>query len=56
MKKLISLKDLRSNMNKYASQLFKLSPVDDNENWEEVINFNQIKKGGVDIDKLLSSL
>ncbi len=56
MGKLISLKNLRFNMNKYTSQLFKLSPVDDDENWEEVINFNEIKKGGVDIDKLLSSL
>ncbi len=58
-------------MNKYANQvkagksfivlkqskaLFKLSPVDDNEDWEEVLNFNEIKKEGVDIDKLLESL
>ncbi len=71
MEKLIGLKDLRLNMNKYASKLksgqsfivlkqskaiFKLSPVDSNEEWEEVINFNKIKKGGVDIDKLLESL
>lgn len=71
MEKLIGLKDLRLNMNKYADEvkagksfivlkqskpLFKLSPVDDDDNWEEVINFAKIKKGGVNIDELLAAL
>jgi antitoxin (DNA-binding transcriptional repressor) of toxin-antitoxin stability system len=71
MEQLIGLKDLRLNMEKYANQvkagksfivlkqskpLFKLSPVDDNNDWEELINFTKIKKGGVNIDDLLSAL
>lgn len=71
MEKLVSLKDLRLNMDKYAKEvkagksfivlkqskpLFKLSPIDDDESWEELINFTKIKKGGVDIDELLAAL
>ena len=71
MDKIIGLKDLRYNMEKYANKVkngesfiilkrnkpvFKLSPVDENENWEEVINFTKIKKGGIDIDDLISVL
>ncbi len=71
MEQLIGLKDLRLNMEKYANQvkagksfivlkqskpLFKLSPIDDNNDWEELINFTKIKKGGVNIDDLLSAL
>ncbi|MEK7167135.1 MAG: hypothetical protein AAB732_01865 [Patescibacteria group bacterium] len=71
MEKLIALKDLRLNMNKYATAvkagqsfvvlkqskpLFKLTPINENDDWEEVINFTQIKKGGVDINALLAAL
>lgn len=71
MEKLIGLKDLRLNMDKYASEvkagksfivlkqskpLFKLSPVGEDDAWEEVINFAKIKKGGVNIDELLAAL
>jgi len=71
MEKLIALKDLRLNMEKYANEvkagrsfivlkqskpLFKITPIDDDNTWEEVINFTKIKKGGVDIDALLAAL
>lgn len=71
MENLIALKDLRLNMDKYANQvktgksfivlkqskpLFKISPVDEDNSWEEVINFTKIKKGGVNIDELLAAL
>jgi antitoxin (DNA-binding transcriptional repressor) of toxin-antitoxin stability system len=71
MESLIALKDLRLNMDKYASEvkagksfivlkqskpIFKLSPVDEDGRWEEAVNFTKIKKGGVDIDELLKAL
>lgn len=71
MENLIALKDLRLNMDKYAAEvkagksfivlkqskpLFRITPIDEDNNWEEVINFTKIKKGGVDIDALLAAL
>ncbi len=29
--------------------------VDEDENWEEVVDFTKIKKGGVKIDEILST-
>jgi antitoxin (DNA-binding transcriptional repressor) of toxin-antitoxin stability system len=71
MENLIALKDLRLNMEKYAAEVkagksfivlkqskpfFKISPVDEGGDWEEIINFAKIKKGGVNIDELLAIL
>ncbi|MBU3925475.1 hypothetical protein KKB43_00535 [Patescibacteria group bacterium] len=71
MENLIALKDLRLNMEKYATlvksgksfivlkqskPLFRIIPIDEDNNWEEVVNFTKIKKGGVDIDALLAAL
>lgn len=71
MDNLIGLKDLRLNMDKYATEvkagksfivlkqskpLFRLTPIDEDNRWEEVINFTKIKKGGVNIDELLAAL
>ncbi len=71
MESLIALKDLRLNMDKYASEvkagksfivlkqskpLFKISPVSEDGDWEEAVNFTKIKKGGVSIDELLKAL
>jgi antitoxin (DNA-binding transcriptional repressor) of toxin-antitoxin stability system len=72
METLIGLKDLRLHMDKYATEVsagktftvlkqnkpvFKITPVDaPSEEWEEVINFAKIKKGGVNIDELLAIL
>jgi antitoxin (DNA-binding transcriptional repressor) of toxin-antitoxin stability system len=70
MKNLIGLKDLREKINYYSKQinrgqsfivmrksqpLFRLSPVEDDE-WETLIDFTKLKKGGLDIDDLLKRL
>lgn len=70
MENIIGLKNLRENMLDYIKQvsqgksfivfkqskpLFKITPIDDAE-WEEVIDFTKIKKGGVDIKDILSRL
>jgi antitoxin (DNA-binding transcriptional repressor) of toxin-antitoxin stability system len=71
MPNIIALKDLRLNMEKYANKvkagesfivlkqskpLFKISPINDDEQWEEAVDFTKIKKGGVNIDELLARL
>jgi antitoxin (DNA-binding transcriptional repressor) of toxin-antitoxin stability system len=71
MEKLVALKELRLNMDKYSKEvqsgksfivlkqskpLFKISPVENEGGWEEIINFAKIKKGGVNIDELLKAL
>ncbi|MDD5750647.1 MAG: hypothetical protein PHU56_03300 [Candidatus Pacebacteria bacterium] len=70
MENIISVKDLRQNMADYARQiekgmsfvvfkkskpLFRVSSVRD-EIWEEALDFTKIKKGGVDIEDILSRL
>jgi prevent-host-death family protein len=67
----VGLKELRQNVAKYAKKvksghsfvvmkhsrpLFKISPLEDDARWEEVIDFTKIKKGGIDIDDLLARL
>ncbi len=71
MEKIIGLKDLRQKMSEYAEKvkagksfivvrrskpLFKITPIEEDEIWEPVVNFTKIKKGGIDIDDLLSRL
>jgi len=71
MENIIGLKDLRQKMPEYAKKvkagksfivvkrskpLFKISPIEENEIWEPVIDFTKIKKGGIDIDDLLLRL
>ncbi|MCK5416229.1 hypothetical protein KAI92_02260 [Candidatus Parcubacteria bacterium] len=70
MQKTVGLKELRQNMTKYTDKinkgetfivfkqskpLFKISPPED-EYWEEVVDFTKIKKGGVNINDILSRL
>ncbi|MBU3918691.1 hypothetical protein KKC63_02170 [Patescibacteria group bacterium] len=70
MENIITLKNLRENMQEYAQKvkkgnsfivfkrsvpLFKISPIEI-ESWEEVIDFTKIRKGGVDIKELLQRL
>lgn len=70
MENVINLKELRENMTKYAERvkkgnsfvvfkrskpLFRISPIDD-EGWETVIDFTQLKKGGIDAQELLKRL
>jgi len=71
MKKIIGLRQLRENTSEYiksvkqgnsfivmrrSEPLFKISPIDENSDWEEVIDFTKIKKGGIEINDLLSRI
>ena len=72
MEKFVGLKELRQNMEKHikrvkkgedlivmrrSTPLFKISPIkDESEEWEEVIDFTRIKKGGVNIKDILSRI
>ena len=68
---IIGLKELRENMSEYINQVkngdsftvmrksqpvFKISPPDEEDAWERVIDFTKVKNGGVAIDDLLSRL
>ena len=70
MENIVGLKELRQNIEKYAARvkegesllvvkrskpLFRITPPED-EQWEEVVDFTKIRKGGVAIDDLLSRL
>jgi len=70
MENIIGLKNLRENMLscinriakgesfivfKQSKPLFRISPIQ-GEQWEEIIDFTKIKKGGVNIKKILSRL
>jgi prevent-host-death family protein len=39
-----------------SEPLFVVSPVENDEQWEEVIDFTKFKKGGVDIEEILKRL
>ena len=69
MEKIIGLRELRENVEKYVDEvkkgkslivvkrskpLFKMTPVE--EEWEEVIDFTKIRKGGVRIKEILARL
>ena len=71
-KRIIGLKELRNNTNKYISKvkagesfvimrrseiIFKISPVGSTDGlWEEAVDFTKIKKGGVNIKDILARL
>ena len=70
MENIITLKNLRENMQEYAQKvkrghsfivfkkskpLFKISSIEENY-WEEIIDFTKIKKGGVNLKELLKRL
>jgi prevent-host-death family protein len=72
MSTVIELKDLRENVTRYAARaqrgesfvvsrqskpIFKITPVDPTEEqWEKVIDFRTVKKGGVKLSDLLARL
>jgi prevent-host-death family protein len=71
MDQMISVKELRQKMDTYARRvkrgesfvvlkrskpIFRVSSIELEERWETVIDFTKIKKGGVDIDDLMSRL
>ncbi len=68
---IIGLKELRGNVQKYILRvengeslivvrrslpIFKISPPESEELWEEVVDFTKIKKGGVELKDILSRL
>ncbi len=69
---ILGLKELRENMQKYASlvkkgqsfivikkskPVFKISAVEEDEGlWETVIDFTKIRKGGIPAEELLARL
>ena len=70
MQKLLTLNELRTNMQTYIEKvakgasytvyrkskpIFTISPVEES-SWETVVDFTKIKKGGVEINDLLSRL
>jgi antitoxin (DNA-binding transcriptional repressor) of toxin-antitoxin stability system len=71
MKKIVGLKELRENMETYATRvskgesfiivkkskpLFSINPLDTEELWETVIDFAKIRKGGVSLEDILKKL
>ena len=71
MNKLIGLKEFRNKVNeitervnrgesfvvlKKSKPVFKITPLSDDEQWEEVVDFTKIKKGGIKIKQILSRL
>jgi len=70
MEKTVGLKEFRQNISKFAQEtkrgrsfvisrqsnpLFKIIPLVE-EQWEEVVDFTKIRKGGVNITDLLARL
>jgi len=68
MENIIGLKEFRADVPKIAGKvargesfivvkrsrpIFKVSPVDEEDTWETVIDFTKIKKGGLDIKDIL---
>jgi len=68
---IVGLKELRENIDTYINKVnkgksflvlrkskpvFKISPADEADIWEEVIDFTKIKSGGVSIDEILARL
>ena len=39
---------------KRSKPIFQITPINEDEAWETVVDFTQIKKGGVNIQELLS--
>ena len=69
MENIVGLKELRQNFEKYATivkrgrtlivikrsrPVFRLAPLE--EEWEEVVDFTKIRKGGISIEDILSRL
>jgi len=68
---LVSLKELREQFPKYieaiseglsfmvvkrSKPIFQIMPIGEDEVWETVVDFTQIKKGGININELLSRI
>lgn len=70
MDTLIGLKEFRENVESYTKKvnqgqsfvvlkkskpIFKISPVNEGD-WEELVDFSKLKKGGIKIEELISRL
>lgn len=68
---IIGVKELRTNLNQYIDQVrkgttltivkrskavFKIVPMEEDEQWEQVVDFTTFRKGGVSISHLLDRL
>jgi len=71
MNKIVGLKEFRENVEEYQKKvqkghsfiivkrskpIFQISPITEEEQWEELIDFTKIKKGGIKAKDLLSRL
>ena len=71
MENIIGLKEFRAGVSKVAGKivkgesfivvkrskpLFRLSSVNEEENWQTLIDFTKIKKGGVPIEEIISAI
>ena len=71
MENIVGLKELRQNVSQYIADVkkgksfivvrrskpvFKISSPESEEQWETIVNFTDIKKGGIVINDLLSRL
>ncbi|MFA5134158.1 MAG: hypothetical protein WC459_05150 [Patescibacteria group bacterium] len=71
LEKIIGVKELRQNLEGYIAQIakgksfmvirrskpvFNITPVNLENDWEEVVDFTKIKKGGIKIEEILSRL
>jgi prevent-host-death family protein len=69
--KIVGLKELRENIEKYAKgvekgeeyivakkskPLFKITSPEKEEDWETVVDFTEIKDGGVELEEILSRI
>ena len=70
-KQIIGVKELRNNLDNYISlvdkgesftvvkrsrPVFRITPVDEEDQWETIVDFTKIKKGGVNIKEVIDSL
>lgn len=70
-KSIVGLKELRENINAYIKEIekgksfivarkskpvFKISPADEEDGWENIVDFTKIKSGGVKIKDILSRI
>lgn len=71
MAKIIGLKEFRTDVSKIAREvarggsfvvvkrskpLFRIAPLEEDSQWEEVADFTKIKKGGINIKDILKRL
>lgn len=71
MNNIVGLKDLRENINAYIDQVkkghsftivrrskpvFNITPPEEESQWETVVDFTKIKKGGVIIDDVIKAI